>query len=72
MGVMGRSVCIRRADFPGRVSGTDCWNPDFVALAQAYGFYGEKVEQTEDFEVAFERAMASETGAVLELIVEGQ
>ena len=29
-------------DFPGRVSGTDCWNPDFVALAQASGFMGKR------------------------------
>ena len=59
-------------EYPGRVSGTDMWNPDFVALAQAYGFHAEKVVQTEDFADAFDRALASKTGALLELIVEGQ
>ncbi len=59
-------------EYPGRVSGTDMWNPDFVALAQAYGFHAEKIERTQDFAKAFERAVASKTGALLELIVEGQ
>ncbi len=53
--------------YPARVSGTDLVNPDFAALARAYGFHGERVESTEEFAEAFERAMASETGAVLDL-----
>ena len=31
--------------FPGRVIGTDLDNPDFPALAQAYGAHGERVER---------------------------
>ena len=31
--------------FPGRVIGTDLENPDFPALAQAYGAHGERVER---------------------------
>ena len=53
--------------FPDRVSGTDLQNPDFAALAQSYGFHGERVTRTEDFADAFERALASPTGAVLDL-----
>jgi acetolactate synthase-1/2/3 large subunit len=56
--------------FPGRVIGTDLVNPDFPELAQAYGGYGERVEQTEDFEAAFERALASGKPALLELPVD--
>jgi acetolactate synthase-1/2/3 large subunit len=52
------------------VIGTDLENPDFVALAQAYGGYGERVERTEDFEAAFERALASGRAALLELPVD--
>lgn len=59
-------------EYPGRVSGTDMWNPDFVALAQAYGFHAEKIEKTENFPDAFDRALESKTGALLELIVDGQ
>jgi acetolactate synthase-1/2/3 large subunit len=56
--------------FPGRVVGTDLVNPDFPALARAYGAHGERVERTEDFEAAFERALASGKPAVLELPVD--
>jgi len=56
--------------YPGRVIGTDLRNPDFVALAEAYGAFGERVARTEDFEGAFERALASGRPAVLELPVD--
>ena len=53
--------------YPGRVSGTDLFNPDYAALARAYGGHGERVERTEDFAAAFERAQASALPAVIEL-----
>jgi acetolactate synthase-1/2/3 large subunit len=56
--------------YPRRVIGTDLENPDFPALAQAYGAHGERVERTEDFEGAFERALASGEPSVLELPVD--
>lgn len=55
--------------YPERVSGTDLVNPNFVMLARAYGFYGERVENTEDFAAAFARACESESGAILDLVV---
>jgi len=54
---------------PGRVVGTDLVNPDFVAIAGAYGMHAEQVRTTADFAPAFERAMASTTGALLHLLV---
>jgi acetolactate synthase-1/2/3 large subunit len=56
--------------FPGRVVGTDLVNPDFPALARAYGAHAERVERTADFEAAFERALASGKPALLELPVD--
>ena len=56
-------------EYPARVSGTELVNPDFVTLAKAYGFYGERVENTADFAGAFERARESKTGALLELVL---
>jgi acetolactate synthase-1/2/3 large subunit len=56
--------------YPGRVIGTTLENPDFPALARSYGAFGERVERTEDFEAAFERALASGKPAVLELPVD--
>lgn len=53
--------------FPGRVIGTEIKSPDFVAFAQSFGAYAEKVESTEAFAEAFERALQSGLPAVLEL-----
>ncbi|WP_226780261.1 thiamine pyrophosphate-binding protein [Oceaniglobus trochenteri] len=56
--------------YPGRVSGTDLANPDFAALARAYGGHGEIVERTGDFAEAFVRARAANLPAVIELRVD--
>jgi acetolactate synthase-1/2/3 large subunit len=56
--------------FPGRVVGTDLVNPDFVAWAHAFGAYGELVLRSEDFPDAFERALAAQRPALLELRVD--
>ncbi|WP_051330394.1 thiamine pyrophosphate-binding protein [Niveispirillum irakense] len=53
--------------FPERVSATSLTNPDFAALAQAYGAFGVVVERTADFAPAFEAALASGKPAVIEL-----
>ncbi len=42
--------------FPGRVSGTALTNPDFAALARAYGCWAETVDRTADFAPALARA----------------
>ena len=54
-------------EYPGRVSATDLTNPDFAALANAYGGHGETVEKTEDFAAAFLRARASGKPAIIEI-----
>ncbi|HRW16286.1 thiamine pyrophosphate-dependent enzyme [Amaricoccus sp.] len=56
--------------YPGRVSFTDIVNPDFAALARAYGFHGERVERSADFPAAFARARASASGALLALAID--
>lgn len=66
-GIYGTIRAHQERNYPARVSGTDMINPDFVALAKAYGFHAERVETTEDFPAAFARALASKTGAVLDL-----
>jgi acetolactate synthase-1/2/3 large subunit len=53
--------------FPGRVVGTALKNPDFAALARAYGGFGARVARTEEFAPAFEEAVASGRPAVIEL-----
>jgi acetolactate synthase-1/2/3 large subunit len=56
--------------FPGRVSGTDLRNPDFVALAQSFGAYAERVESTDEFPGAFKRAVETQRPALLEICVD--
>ncbi|MGP6086148.1 thiamine pyrophosphate-dependent enzyme [Antarctobacter jejuensis] len=67
-GIYGTIRAHQERHYPTRVSGTDMnLNPDFPALARAYGFHAERVETTAEFAAAFERALASKTGAVLDL-----
>jgi acetolactate synthase I/II/III large subunit len=53
--------------YPGRVSGTALTNPDFAALARAYGLHGETCERTAEFAPAFERARKAGRAALIEL-----
>jgi acetolactate synthase-1/2/3 large subunit len=53
--------------FPGRLSGTALANPDFAALARAYGGWAETVDRTEDFAPALDRALAQPGIALLHL-----
>ncbi|MGY3573115.1 thiamine pyrophosphate-dependent acetolactate synthase large subunit-like protein [Bradyrhizobium sp. USDA 4504] len=52
-------------EYPGRVFGTQLKNPDFALYAKAFGGHGERIERTEDFAPAFERALASRKPAIL-------
>jgi len=54
-------------EYPGRVAGTELSNPDFVMLARAYGWHGELVDRTEDFEPALRRALAADGPTLLHL-----
>jgi acetolactate synthase I/II/III large subunit len=58
--------------YPGRVSATRLKNPDFAALGRDFGGFGERVERTEDFAPAFERALVSGKPAILHCIVDPQ
>ncbi|MGB3390998.1 MAG: thiamine pyrophosphate-binding protein [Pseudaminobacter sp.] len=66
-GIYGTIRMHQEREYPGRVEGTDLRNPDFAALARAYGGHGETVEKTADFAPAFERARDSGTPAIIEI-----
>jgi acetolactate synthase-1/2/3 large subunit len=55
--------------YPGRVIGTELENPDFAALARAYGAAGEPVADTAAFPAALERALEAGRPALLDLRV---
>lgn len=55
-------------EYPGRVSGSDLFNPDFAALARAYGWHaGEAVRHTAEFEPALRAALASDRPSLIHL-----
>jgi acetolactate synthase-1/2/3 large subunit len=54
-------------EYPGRVSGSDLYNPDFAALAQAYGWAAQRVERTEDFAPALQAALTAGRPTLLHL-----
>lgn len=69
-GMYGTIRMHQEREYPARISGTELVNPDFAALAQAYGAYGETIGKTEDFAAAFERAQASGKPAIIEIKVD--
>ena len=66
-GIYGTIRMHQEREYPGRVSGTDLRNPDFAALARAYGGHGETVVTTAEFAAAFERSVASGRPAIVEV-----
>jgi acetolactate synthase-1/2/3 large subunit len=69
-GMYGTIRMHQERHYPGRISATAIRNPDFAALARAYGAHGERVERTEDFAPALERARASGQPAVLHCLID--
>lgn len=69
-GMYGTIRMHQERSYPGRVSGTDLHNPDFAALARAYGLHAETVSATEQFAGAFERCEASGKPALIEVQID--
>lgn len=69
-GMYGTIRMHQERHYPSRVVATGLNNPDFAALAQAYGAHGEVVESTADFAAAFDRARAADGPALIELRVD--
>ncbi len=68
-GMYGTIRMHQERNYPGRVHATDLTNPDFAALARAYGGHGERVSDDVDFEAAFERAVASGKPALIHCLL---
>ena len=54
-------------EYPHHESGSGLRNPDFVALAHAYGYAGVHIERTDQFEPALTAALALERGTLIEV-----
>ncbi len=69
-GMYGTIRAHQERNYPGRESGTRIRNPDFAALAGAYGFFAARVEHTEDFAPAFSQALSHPGGALIEIMID--
>ena len=58
-GTYGTIRMHQEREYPGRVSGSDLFNPDFAALARAYGWEASHVATTAQFEPAFAAALTA-------------
>lgn len=54
-------------DYPGRVSGTDLTNPDFVKLAESYGAFAARIEDADDFTGVWNEALKADKPALIEI-----
>jgi len=69
-GMYGTIRMHQEKHYPGRISATQLRNPDFAAYARAFGGHGERVESTEQFGAAFERAVASGKPAIVHCLID--
>ena len=69
-GMLGTIRMHQERSYPGRVSGTSLRNPDFAAIARAYGGHGERVDRTDAFPAALERALASGRPSIVHVLVD--
>jgi acetolactate synthase I/II/III large subunit len=68
-GMYGTIRMHQEREYPQHPSGSQLHNPDFVALAQAYGYAATRITRTEEFEPALLAALAREQGSVLEVML---
>ena len=69
-GMYGTIRMHQEREYPAHLSGSALHNPDFVALAQAYGYAGVRVTQTAQFEPALREALAREHGTLIEIVLD--
>jgi acetolactate synthase I/II/III large subunit len=69
-GMYGTIRMHQEREYPQRIAGTALNNPDFVALAQAYGYAGVRIRQSADFEVELLAALARPQGTLIEVVLE--
>jgi len=69
-GVYGTIRMHQEREFPTRQSGSKLANPDFAALARAYGYAGVRITRTSEFEAVFKDALTSEQGTLIEVMID--
>src|SRR6266850_1280607 len=57
----------QEAQYPGRQYGVGLENPDFAVMGESYGALGLKVTRDEEFLPAFQKALAADRSALIEV-----
>ena len=68
-GMYGTIRMHQEREYPTHVSGSTLANPDFAALARAYGYAGVRITQTAEFEPALLQALARPEGTLIEIML---
>lgn len=66
-GMYGTIRMHQERDYPRHVSGSQLSNPDFAALARAYGYAGVRITRTAEFEPELLAALQRDTGTLIEV-----
>lgn len=69
-GMYGTIRMHQEREYPTHVSGSQLSNPDFAALARAYGYAGVRITKTEEFEPAFAAALERREGTLIEVMLD--
>jgi len=69
-GAYGTIRMHQEREYPTRVSGSDLKNPNFAALANAYGYVGVRITRTAEFEPELVAALAREQGTLIEVMLD--
>ncbi|HSH90988.1 MAG TPA: thiamine pyrophosphate-dependent enzyme, partial [Ramlibacter sp.] len=69
-GMYGTIRMHQERDYPEHVSGTQLVNPDFAALARAYGYAGVRITKTAEFEPELLAAMERKKGTLIEVMLD--
>jgi acetolactate synthase-1/2/3 large subunit len=69
-GMYGTIRMHQEREYPQRVAGTALHNPDFAALARAYGYAGVRIQRSADFEAELLAALARPEGTLIEVMLE--
>ena len=68
-GMYGTIRMHQEREYPRHVSGSGLNNPDFAALAQAYGYAGVHITRTAEFEKVLLEALARPQGTLIEVML---
>jgi acetolactate synthase I/II/III large subunit len=69
-GMFGTIRMHQERDYPEHVSGTQLANPDFTALARAYGYAGVRITRTAEFEPELVAALERKQGTLIEVMLD--